>query len=224
MNMNMNLQQQIILMNQLHSQACRLLAACFYEPDRQMFLDEKLCPKLETVMAHLSAPDGKLYAKMEQSLIRHDQTELLQDYAALFLGPFGTLASPYGSVYLEPGERRLMGDTTLAVGKLYAEAGLAQLETGPPDHIALELEFLSWLGEKLSQAHSQDDQKACQDLRTIRYNFASQYFFNWIKPFCNAIREHTQTGFYRAVADSLESYVFDTHLNPTQLFSVTYTA
>ncbi len=63
--------------------------------------------------------------------------ELTIDHARLFVGPFALLAPPYGSVYLE-GERRLMGDSTLAAGECYNEVGL---ELAAATRIFIESEF-----------------------------------------------------------------------------------
>lgn len=69
-------------------------------------------------------------------------------YARLFLGPFEIQVSPYASSYIDP-QKRLMGETSQWVAERYAEAGLeppADRPSDAPDHLALECEFLYFLG------------------------------------------------------------------------------
>ncbi|MFW2365492.1 MAG: molecular chaperone TorD family protein, partial [Desulforhopalus sp.] len=79
----------------------RLLAACFYEPDKQLFLKEELGEKIEHLLEQLS-PEGVTAARrLQKSLKTLDQEKLSIDHAVLFIGPFELTAAPYGSVYIE---------------------------------------------------------------------------------------------------------------------------
>ncbi len=188
----------------LHSDACRLLAACFYEPDRLLLLEENLAESLATVLIALEIPVSA--AILAAGLQHASQQDLLQDYSALFVGPFGLLAAPYGSVYLEKDERRLMGDSSLAVARLYQQAGLQQTIEGPPDHIALELEFMSYLARQTAQAKADGNAEKYTEFQDIRQVFWTRFLAPWIPPFCKAIRTHAQTGFYRDAAEWLQLY------------------
>ena len=112
-------------------------------------------------------PAAEAADRMEAALLAHEGIEELAiDHARLFVGPFALLAPPYGSVYLE-GERRLMGDSTLAVGECYREVGLevAAGFNGTPDHIAAELEFMHFLVVKELEALAGGDLVRAQHFR-----------------------------------------------------------
>lgn len=195
------------------SDAYRLLAACFYEPDKEMFAAEDLAGNLAAALKETGASAAKACRTMAARLKKHSQEELLVEYSALFLGPFKVLAVPYGSVYLEPEERKLMGETTVRVGDLYKFAGLAQEEIGPPDHIALELEFMAFLSRKLADPEQAAAEEEAEegvpplDSAALRAEFLRDLLAPWIAPFCAAIREHAELDFYKAVADCLESFI-----------------
>jgi len=184
----------------------KLLAACFYEPDKQLFVEEELCQKLEQLLDHL-APDCVPSARqMKNDLILLEQEQLSIDHAALFVGPFELIAAPYGSVYIEK-KRTVMGESTLNVAQSYQDAGLSVDIREPPDHIAIELEFLHYLCSK--EAAALNDSQI-EDARLFRERQISFYFTAlkpWAETFCEAIRRGTDNGFYINLADCLGHFL-----------------
>ncbi|HDH01197.1 MAG TPA: molecular chaperone TorD, partial [Nitrospirae bacterium] len=83
---------------------------------------------------------------MEKSIYNYTEEDLCVEYAKLFVGPFELLAPPYGSVYLDDGGR-VMGDSTMRVIEAYQKEGLSGNDDFKdlPDHIAVEMEFMSYL-------------------------------------------------------------------------------
>ncbi len=74
----------------------RLLSACFYEPDRNLFLEEDLCGNLAKLLEK-ECPEAALAAEnMAQSLRDSVQLDLAVEHAALFVGPFELPSPPYG--------------------------------------------------------------------------------------------------------------------------------
>jgi TorA maturation chaperone TorD len=189
----------------LRSDAYRLLAACFYEPEREMFIEENLCANLADLMAKISSPAAS-EACRGMELANNSQEELLQEYAALFLGPFNIPAQPYGSVYLDQG-RQLMGDSTMAVKKIYGEAGVQHDIEGPPDHIAIELEFMSFLEQKICQAAANADTAAAADFSAIQSRFFNGFLANWAPLLGKAMKEHAGLTFYRALGECLTDFI-----------------
>ena len=186
---------------------CKLLAACFYEPEKGLFVQENLCENLASLLAadgcHAAA---KAAQAMHASLQAADEEELKAEHARLFIGPFELAAPPYGSIYLE-NTRRVMGDSTVAVQKLYRAAGLALEVAEAPDHIALELEFMHFLIMGEADAVARNDQDEATAFVATQSRFLLQYLAPWVPKFCAAIRTGTTNGFYTSLADCLEGFV-----------------
>lgn len=187
--------------------AYRLTSACCYQPDNQwqetglfQHLTQALkicCPSLT---AHTDA--------MENDYRQTDLQTLLVDYAALFVGPGTLLAAPYGSVYLEK-ERRVMGDSTQSALDCYRAQGLVIADDFPelPDHIAVELEFCSYLLQCQVQAEQTRDIARAGNCQKQRVQFLQHHLARWIQPFCTALRNNAETTFYRQLADLIEGLV-----------------
>lgn len=185
----------------------KLLAACFYEPDKELFLQENLCENL----AALLAADGchaaeKAARAMRASLQAADEEELKTAHAGLFIGPFELGAPPYGSIYLE-NTRRVMGDSTVAVQKLYRAAGLSLEVPEAPDHIALELEFMHFLIMGETDSAARNDRDEATAFAATQSLFLLNYLAPWVPEFCAAIRKGTTSGFYTSLADCLEEFI-----------------
>lgn len=187
----------------VRSDCLRLLAACFYEPDRDMFLEEKVCENLAGLLADTAPGAVQAAREMAEALQESDQEQLSRDHAALFVGPFELLAAPYGSVYLEKG-RRVMGDSTIEVARFFRQEGLEVDVSEPPDHIAIELEFLSYLAEKEALAAAEGLGDEADRCRQVQARFLEGYLLPWLPKFCEAIRTGTENRFYLALADCLD--------------------
>lgn len=191
---------------ELQGDCFKLLAACFYEPDRDLFLQENLC---ENLVALLSANGCNAAAeaarRMQIALSEQDEEDLKVEYARLFVGPFELIAPPYGSVYLEH-KRKLMGDSTMAVQKMYKSAGLMLNEKEAPDHIAFELEFMHYLCLAEVEAESQGQENRVSEIFRNKLEFMDTYLEPWISPFCEDIRQGSENSFYSNLADCLEAF------------------
>jgi TorA maturation chaperone TorD len=185
---------------------CRLLAVFFYEPDITLWRKEKLCTYLAGLLKNISIEAALAAEQMEKSLEDMNDEQTAVDYAALFVGPFELLAPPYGSVYLET-TKRLMGDSTMAVMRMYQEAGLSVDVKEAPDHIAIELEFMHYLYTLEAEAIHKDDNVKAQSLASMRNDFLSAYLATWIPQFCEKIGNGADNMFYRNLADCLENFI-----------------
>jgi TorA maturation chaperone TorD len=185
----------------------KLLAAAFYEPDKNLFLAERLAENLAGLLTACQCPKAATAAAyLRAGLEESTPDELRVEYARLFVGPFALLAPPYGSVYLEQ-SGRLMGDSTLAVQRLYREAGLVQEIQEAPDHIALELEFLHYLCLKEAEGVAANQPEAAGEYAARQSEFMDRLLRPWLPAFCEKIRRGTENTFYCALADCLESFV-----------------
>ncbi len=186
----------------------RLLAACFYPPQKIIFEKERLFENLHSMVKDSMPEASATYEHLGICFARHSEEELTVAYAELFVGPFALEAPPYGSVYLG-GARRVMDDSTIETMKLYEAAGLVLDDTQKeaPDHIAIELEFLYYLITKSIEAVSKGDNELFVRFEGIRSEFINNYLGKWVGPFCENIRTKTKNSFYRALSDCLESSI-----------------
>ena len=178
--------------------AYRLLSVCYYQPSAAWDVANffpNLIGTLETI-----SPEASVSAKlMAVARGESNQEELAVDYARLFVGPMALQAPPYGSVYLDIGNK-VMGASTAEVLKFYREAGLAidQDFTEMPDHIAVELEFVSYL---LQQALASDDDAEIKLWLDRGSHFMDTFLGRWYVQLCEAVRSNTDNAFYIALAD-----------------------
>lgn len=184
----------------------KLLAACFYEPDKQLFVEEELGEKLERLLGQLAPQAVVAASQMKIDLKELDQNKLSVDHAALFVGPFELIAAPYGSVYIEK-KRAIMGDSSLNAARYYQDAGLSVDVKEPPDHIAIELEFMHYLCSKEVAALSDNQVEDAHQFRERQIDFYFTALKPWAETFCETIRVGTDNGFYRNLADCLEHFL-----------------
>ncbi len=133
-----------------------------------------------------------------------DRETLSLAYARLFLGPFEVLASPYASFYLDPNQR-LMGDVSMDVARMYAEASLGP-GTGPreaPDHVAFEWEFM------YSLTHQYVTTGDAVWIRRRR-DFCTSHLERWIPPLRRAILQAHEHPFYDALGTLAAQSCYDT--------------
>jgi len=130
------------------------------------------------------------------------------DYARLFVGPFAITAPPYGSVYLES-KPRLMGDSTLDALQRYREAGvsIAGDFKDAPDHIAVELEFMSFLIFKSIEASGNSDPGQTAGFFETQKSFVEDHLGAWVFKFADAVVKNAATAFYRNLARATAAFL-----------------
>lgn len=188
------------------SDCYKLLAACFYEPDKNLLVEERVCENLADLLARHAPDAGSAAAEMALALRDLGQEQLCIDHAALFIGPFELIAAPYGSVYMDQG-RRIMGDSTLGVLRFYQDAGLAVEGGEPADHIVVELEFMYYLAQMEAAAVADGLVDAAAEYRQQQHRFLATWLQPWVLEFCRSIRTGTVNPFYRFLADCLGRFM-----------------
>lgn len=129
------------------------------------------------------------------------------DYNRLFVGPSALLAPPYESFYatarLGEGERGVVrGAPERQVSAEYAAHGQAMPAEFVefPDHLAIELEYLSLLAKHEAEAWETGDEQAALALQHDQDSFRAKHLGTWIGPFARSVAEGAWTAFYPAVA------------------------
>ena len=190
------------------SEGCRLVAACFCQPDLAVFHEERVYERLEAAL-EARAPRAASSARgLREAASSVSQADLLVEYARLFVGPHALVASPYGSVYLDEGGT-VMGPSTMQVARTYRMAGVTpDPESGePPDHISTELEFLHYMASLESQADALGDRDEFERLRMLRTKFLHESLNPWVGEFTRRIREGTCEAYYQHLAACLDALV-----------------
>ena len=185
----------------------RLLSACYYEPGPE-FVEEKVFDSMLQAATRLDPQLAALAGHLGEDCATEGQEALLLDYTRLFLGPNHIAAKPYGSIWLE-GQNTVMGDSTMAVQKLYEQGGFDMNEDfrEVPDHIAVELEFLYLLIYRENEAARKGEPEALRAMAALRKHFLEEHLGRWIGPFTSAVIAGAQCGFYRRLAELSDRFV-----------------
>ncbi|MBC8263890.1 MAG: molecular chaperone TorD family protein [Anaerolineales bacterium] len=178
------------------------LSACYYLPEEDTIRE---LAELEEAMGSVCAEAAEHVSSMRRET---DIEQLSIDYSKLFLGPFGLLAPPYGSVYLER-ERRIMGDSTMDARNRYREVGLGisgSLKEAP-DHIAIELEFMYYLIFKEIESIEKSDFENAMDYLRKQRGFLEDHLGAWVSEFADNVEENAGTDFYKCLARATRVFV-----------------
>lgn len=165
----------------------RLLGDCFYLPDEKLL--EKLRNSKELV--------GEVCDELKT---------LVVDFSRLFVGPFKLLAPPYGSIYLEHSQT-IMGDSTIDVRERYRQEGLKIDLKEAPDHIAIELEFMYFLGFQEIEAIGNSDTKKAKSYLRKQADFLDIHLCKWVPQFTDKIEQGAQTEFYKNLAKITKLFI-----------------
>jgi putative dimethyl sulfoxide reductase chaperone len=186
----------------------RLLAGCFYQPDKTLLIQEKLFHSLEGLLNDVCPAAAPFAAEMDKALNQISEGDLALEYAQLFVGPFELEAAPYGSVYMDK-DRKVMGDSTIEVTKFYNETGLSISDEFPelPDHITAELEFMYYLIFKELKCSGRLETHEAAEYRKKRIIFLRSYPGKWVHLFCERIKAGSQNAFYVALAECLVTFI-----------------
>lgn len=145
--------------------------------------------------------------------IRHSDlkpmvTQLAVEYASLFLNVGQHHIAPYESIYT--GEDRLVmqraRDEVLA---LYRGEGLTRdtKVNEPEDHIATEIEFMSYLCQKTMPSIEKGDWKTSLRYLEKQDEFLEKHLLAWIPTFCKELAQTAGSGFYRGIAQLTDDFV-----------------
>lgn len=128
-------------------------------------------------------------------------------YTGLFLIPERERVFIYESRFCYPKEAdpkdysMFLSPCALHVEQMYREAGV-QVRKGlqePPDHMATELEFLSWLYRKLAEALNGAEEKAELWSWRIR-EFQEKHLGRWYDAFLQQVEEKSELETYQRLA------------------------
>ncbi len=184
------------------------LAECYKEPTLK-FAGDVATGRLYELMAtglkglyipilpeNLSALDERHSINAEDERVESVYRKLKEDYYSLF---FPLYVVPVESVYKEwrngaEGKGYIMGDPAIEMKKRYEMSGIEIPEgyKDIPDHISLLLEYASLLCENLSAE--------------LRSGFILNHL-DWVEELREDIYRHSQSDFYKSIADITVAFV-----------------
>lgn len=77
------------------------------------------------------------------------------------------------------------------------------------DHVALELEFMQILAERMAQAAAIGDEEAADELLAQQAAFLDAHLLNWVPAFADIVVATARTRFYRRVARLLKEHLHE---------------
>jgi TorA maturation chaperone TorD len=137
------------------------------------------------------------------------QTTVSVEYSRLLLGisqDYG-LPPPYESVWM--GEGTVMGTLTARVVEMYQKAGVelsADIKE-PPDHVGIELGFLSYLCSMEAAAWREHDTDSAVRVIHLESEFLRDHIEAWVPNLCRKIEKEDRTGFYRGIATMTREFL-----------------
>jgi TorA maturation chaperone TorD len=158
---------------------------------------------------------SELNGRNEDEFLQEFTNEFLEnlavEYACLFLGP-GKHISPHESIHhqREDGQwGQLWGQSTVDVKKFVETAGFyyESKYKGLPDHISVELEFMTHVTHREGLAWAENDEDRAQYCREIEKLFFDKHLINWVVIFCEKITSEVELSFYGDIALLTKSFI-----------------
>ncbi|MBZ0300489.1 MAG: molecular chaperone TorD family protein [Anaerolineae bacterium] len=133
---------------------------------------------------------------------------LVKDFRQLYIGPGAMRVPPWESVYRNE-EHLLFDRHTLQVREAYARHGMefTQIYRAPEDSLAIELEFMKVLTERLLRAVELSDPEAESILLEEQREFVNRHLLIWVPQFVALTQKQAETKFYRGLAGVLNGFL-----------------
>ncbi|NOX46696.1 MAG: molecular chaperone TorD family protein [Chlorobi bacterium] len=204
--------EDFIAIEEARANAFNLFSALFCQPEDEVLRGSGLFASLKKSFGILNIDNKGCVEDLEKSLNSFTETELLVEYAQLFVGPFKTLAPPYSSIYL--GGDSVMTDDTIWVLNQYRKMGL-DFNMGVrdlPDHVAVEAEYLYYL--IFNEIKSLLDKKPgeAKNFHDAQGIFLNEHFNKWVPGFCGHGLKQTDNDYYKALFRCLDFFTRSTGL------------
>lgn len=134
--------------------------------------------------------------------------DLAIEFTRLFLGAVPDGAFPYESVYTSK-KGLVMQEAQNEILAIYCQEGLERSDSfpEPEDHLALELEFMGHLCQRIEDALQENDHAAAKILLEKQKAFLEQHLNVWLDPFCKDVFRLGRIDFYKAAAMITRGYI-----------------
>jgi TorA maturation chaperone TorD len=187
-----------------------LFGALFLEPPRPALADvaRELRAQEALVSSFSFFPSWAAVLDSVSALDAGEQERLKAEHLQLFrVGSPHPLCPAYESAYLDPsGFER--GTLAVEVERAYAAAGVTVSPGELPDHLGLELEFLSILSAEEADAWRSPDQAQALACLRQQAGFLDEHLLRWFPAFVRCVRlAALETSFYRRAAEAVRAFI-----------------
>lgn len=162
----------------------------------------------DNFLNNLDCIEGEQLATYVHSFSSQEELllELQKDYTWLCFVSKPRLVPLFESVYKEG---KLFQDSTFQIARLYDEAGLKLVEEFklPPDHITLELEFMSYLIYQELEAIDSGNKKNQEMAIRLQKETMLNHLGDFGMQFADNLKQHCRTPFFRYVAGILSKFM-----------------
>lgn len=183
-----------------------LLATVFRRPLDAAQLDRLRSPALLDAMRSEGINPGEEFVSGDPKTILDC---LAIDYTQLFHTSADRML-PYEG-FQTGKNHQLMGPMSHSVREFLAEAGyIVAPDSGEfPDHISVELAFMSELAHREAEATRQDDGRTAERAALFQRRFLNEHLGRWAVAFANKVENAATTPFYRGMAALLAGFIAD---------------
>ena len=184
----------------------RLLARLYRVEVDEEFLTELKAMRFPAATGNTAVDAGyRAIATYLSGADAHAITDLAVDYVRAFIGhgvDAYSAAYPFESVYTSP-KRLMMQEARDEVLAVYRSEGLDKLPSWKEseDHIALELEFMAVLGDRIVTAAE------AERLLSTQRNFLEDHLASWAPLMTADLRRFAQCGLYQGLASLTDGFL-----------------
>lgn len=194
-------------------QTYRWLALSFYPPDEELaqaIQTGRIARELLTEAGWLGK-DADILEPYIQQLSAHQGTtlsHLKNDYARLF-GKGLERVSPRASAYFWRDASHMLDtgqEMNISLRQIYSHFGLTPIE-GMEDHVAVQLEFLSFLCEREAGYWESLAQKTARELRREEATFLEDHLGRWLPEFFWRVHRRLPDSIYAVFAGYGDTWI-----------------
>ncbi len=151
---------------------------------------------------------SRRYAELARGFWRPDgaQSRRSLEYDRLFCHRTSVICPIYEVEY-DRNRAVSQGPTLADIAGFYRAFGLELAVSERPDHMALELEFMSVLAYKEALALQKDLREHAEICRDAQKKFLEAHLGRWVVVFTDTIGQATQLEFYRKLAAELREFI-----------------
>jgi TorA maturation chaperone TorD len=206
----------LALLVEMRAQVYEVLATLYLQPPSRELVTALLGLAESPALADLSCGGAADSLRRYALSYTGDLEALQQEFHDLFTVPLGRYVTPYESVYRDErmvGEERvrglLMGPSTLAILHAYRQHGFALSPecSELPDHIGVELSFMSLLCQREREGRQAGDDAMVGRLLECQLRFLQDHLLRWVPHLRERVAANAPSEFYRGVAGLTEDFL-----------------